>query len=41
MGNNLSFDISRARSMLGYVPRYSFPKDLPEFIDWYQTAFPF
>ena len=41
MGNSLWFDISRARSVLGYEPQYKFPDHLPEFLDWYKKEYDF
>lgn len=37
VGNDLSFDVSRAKKILGYAPKYKFPQSLPEFIEWYKS----
>ncbi len=39
VGNDLSFDISRAKNVLGYSPKYSFPQSLPEYIQWYKSEY--
>ncbi|MFA6447931.1 MAG: NAD-dependent epimerase/dehydratase family protein [bacterium] len=37
IGNDLSFDITRAKTILGYAPRYSFPQSLPEYLEWLKS----
>ncbi|HPN93124.1 MAG TPA: NAD-dependent epimerase/dehydratase family protein [bacterium] len=37
VSNNFSFDISRAKNILGYAPRYTFPGALPEYIAWHKS----
>ncbi len=39
IGNDLSFDISRIKTTIGYAPKYSFPQAIPEFIQWYKSEY--
>lgn len=39
IGNDISFDCSRAKALLGYAPRYFFPQSLPEYIDWFKSQY--
>jgi nucleoside-diphosphate-sugar epimerase len=39
VSNNFSFDISRAKNILGYTPRYAFPGGLQEYIAWHKSEF--
>jgi nucleoside-diphosphate-sugar epimerase len=39
LGNDLSFDCSRAKALLGYAPRYFFPQSLPEYLDWFKSEY--
>ena len=41
MGNNLSFDISRAKKVLGYEPQYRFPQGLGTFLEWFKSTYNF
>lgn len=41
MGNSLSFDISRAKTILEYKPRYRFPQGLQQFHDWFRSEYGF
>lgn len=41
IGNNLSFDITRARKILGYEPQYRFPLSLQPFLDWFKREYNF
>jgi len=41
IGNNFSFDITRARTVLGYEPRYRFPHSLQPFLDWFKAEYKF
>ncbi len=40
IGNSLSFDVTRAKTVLGYKPLYKFPQGLREYIDWYNLEYP-
>jgi 2-alkyl-3-oxoalkanoate reductase len=37
VGKDISFDVSRAKKILGYIPKYRFPESLPEFLNWYRV----
>lgn len=39
LGNPLSFDISRARDVLGYEPKYIFPMGLQTYLDWFKAEY--
>jgi len=39
IGNNLSFNISRAVKVLGYTPKYVFPNGLQDYIVWYKSEY--
>ncbi len=39
VGNSLSFDVSRAKKLLGYEPTYRFPQGLHEYIDWFKSEY--
>jgi len=41
IGNNLSFDVSRAKKVLGYDPQYRFPQGLGNFLDWFKSTYKF
>lgn len=39
VGNPLSFDVSRAKKVLGYEPRYRFPQGLHDYLDWFKKEY--
>lgn len=39
LGNSLSFDITRAREVLGYKPQYIFPNGLQAYLDWFKSEY--
>lgn len=41
IGNNLSFDISRAKDVLNYKPKYRFPQGIQQFHDWFKNEYGF
>ncbi|HOO56607.1 MAG TPA: NAD-dependent epimerase/dehydratase family protein [bacterium] len=40
IANDLSFDITRAKSILGYKPKYVFPQGMQQYVEWYKSAYP-